>query len=444
MSSTSVPATSSKKYVLEVTVKPSWMDLYGVAIIKLILFLLFLFGYLNPWLYLVSTIVFIIVMAILSAGREKKLKTLVRERTNATVLDNFDDLSATYLNKDLLVAFYFFAGLVVSFFFLYDVAHVGHWTKHIFLVCLGILGGFVYCMVAIFGFIPYNAEPFGFKVKELIKQGDVTEEKDVSSDHGEELLAIRKGFDDSLEIELVDSNDLDIARLESELKNYTAKVDGYMLESVLIGALTFSGFLAIITTGYANSETFQQFTAEVGKMPVQFPGDLPIIGEKIKVLATTKNILALITVESLFCSVFYILILGLRMRFSNLSLNLDHLIRVMTLFNAKEEELINFELQGGHLDASLTKRKNSISHRISATISDAKNLAREIQPMVRLMTLYRNMGLLLFFIILVTSGLLFSVQVSFAIFGLAIVTWLYRNLEKITKLHKIRRILSRH
>ena len=189
---------------------------------------------------------------------------------------------------------------------------------------------------------------------------------------------------------------------------------------------------------------FKKFITDLRQLPFQIPGDILHIGEKINVLATTGNILVLITVESLFCSVFYILILGLRTRFANLSLNMDHLIRVMTVFNAKEEELINFQLQGGKLDASLTTRKNKISQRISATISDAKSLAKEIQPVLRIMTLCRNIGLFLFFTILVTSGLLFSPQVSFAIFGLAILTWLYRNLENFTKLNKIRRLLRRH
>ena len=253
------------------------MELYGIAIVNLVLFLIYLWGYLNPWIYLGLTIAFLSIMIYISDKRVEKLKELVREKTDHNILNNFDGLAVTYVNRDRMIALYVFAGLIVSFYFLYDVSHVGHWTKHIMIGIEGVTGGVIYSVFAQFGFIPYNADPFSFKVKDVIDVSDVSDGRDVSSDYNEALVIIRKGFEDNLETEAVDSNDLDIARMESELKNYNSKIDGYMLESVLIGALTFSGFLGIITTGYANSESIQKFITDLRQLPFQIPGDiLPI------------------------------------------------------------------------------------------------------------------------------------------------------------------------
>lgn len=58
-------------------------------------------------------------------------------------------------------------------------------------------------------------------------------------------------------------------------------------------------------------------------------------------------------------------------------------------------------------DDMLNDRSNKIAFIISEAITDANKLLRELRPTIFLMSFYRNVGLVLFFAILVTSGLIF-------------------------------------
>ena len=114
------------------------------------------------------------------------------------------------------------------------------------------------------------------------------------------------------------------------------------------------------------------------------------------------------------------------------------------IFNSKEEELNNMKLQQGVDEQKINARLTVISFKIGEAVGDANQFLKKIQPIVRLMSWYRTIGLVIFFAILTTSGLFFSVKVSVVILLIALSTWLFRVIETRFTLPKIRRLLHRH
>jgi hypothetical protein len=145
----------------------------------------------------------------------------------------------------------------------------------------------------------------------------------------------------------------------------------------------------------------------------------------------------------LLASVFFLLVLTLRLRLNSLSLNMDHLIRILTIFNAKEEELYNAQYEGSLNDASSNRLKN-IGKKIDHTLADANKLLKELKPTVAVMSIYRNVAVFLFFLVLIVSGFYFMPMMATLIFALAVFTQLFRILETYSKIGKIRALLKKH
>ncbi len=249
-------------------------------------------------------------------------------------------------------------------------------------------------------------------------------------------------------IDRLDANDGIIARMESDLKGINSTVDSYMLESVLLGALAFSGFLTIVASNIISGSNDQfttitrDFIASAGAV---FFSEKEIDADKFLDLFKGTNLFIVIMFESLICSVFFIMVLTLRLKYSNMSLKMDYLIRVISIFNAKEEELIVLKMDDKNLDNTrITERMRLLTQKIEAGIADASHLLSQIKPVVEIMSFFRHAGLLFFYLVLVTSGLYFSGIVSLIIIGLALTSKLIRATTVKTRLETMQRILRRH
>ncbi len=201
-------------------------------------------------------------------------------------------------------------------------------------------------------------------------------------------------------IDRLDANDGMIARLESDLKGINSKVDSYMLESVLLGALAFSGFLTIVASNVISGAD-GQFATIIS----QFLDSIWAILFSTQAIDTNvlsglfkgTNLFVVIMFESLICSVFFIMVLTLRLRYSDMSLKMDYLIRVINIFNAKEEELIILKMDDKNQDNTrIADRTLLLTQKIEAGLSDASRLHSQIKPVVWMMSVYRNLGLIFF------------------------------------------------
>ena len=246
----------------------------------------------------------------------------------------------------------------------------------------------------------------------------------------------------------LDANDGLIARMESELKGINSTVDSYMLESVLLGALAFSGFLTIVGANVISGSD-KQFTDIINQFMdsvrlILFTEQAVNTGQLAGLFKGT-NLLIVIMFESLICSVFFIMVLTLRLKYSDMSLKMDYLIRVINIFNAKEEELIVLKMDDKNQDNTrITERTRLLTQKIEAGIADAGQLLSQIKPVVGIMSFHRSLGLIFFYGVLVTSGLYFSGWLSLFILGVALLTKLYRVTSVKARMETMQRILRRH
>jgi len=245
---------------------------------------------------------------------------------------------------------------------------------------------------------------------------------------------------------LVDLNDTKIAKLESELKSFNYKAEAWMLESVFLGGLAFSGFLTVASANLLGkeTETFKLFVNHISNY---------LTSCKIGALSSWYNnssnhfsridLYIVIMLLCLLSSVFFLLILTLRLRLNTLSLNLDHIMRVLVIFNAKEEEIFN-NSQNLENNPNQVARFEKIQRKIDMALTDAEKILVKIRPVLIMMNVYRTVAIILFYIVLILSGFYFLPVISVAIFGLAIFTFLFRKIETYLSFEEIKKRVRRH
>jgi hypothetical protein len=290
-------------------------------------------------------------------------------------------------------------------------------------------------------------KPISYSVKKITGSGKTQKIVDITR-FFPDAIVLPDEIEKAVEVDAHDVNDTQIAGLESDLKGINSKVDAYMLESVLLGALAFSGFLTIVASSIITKpgshflDMVQNFVKIAKGIFEANSGSISGIFNKI---TEGENLFLLIMFESLVCSVFFIMVLTLRLRFSDMSLKMDYLIRIMNIFNAKEEELVHIRLENNASDnVTIDKRAKLIAQKINSGLEDANKLLKEINPTVTLMSWYRNLGIITFYLILVTSGLYFSYALCLFILVIALCTYVFRMAESGLKLDRIKGILKRH
>lgn len=429
------------KPFLEVIFPAIRILLFTDFLIKIIVTSAYLLEYLNLWLFIGALLIPSIA---LSQWAKHRNRTYIRKLSQTIPAQDLFPFWTIKLKTDLqslAITIYGISGFLLFFIIAMKWVHPIHWYGYVAVSLIAIMGSSLFNILAQSSLIPYAFDPVSFQAFEYW----TSELKKINVSHrfGLALTNIERHFGKRGSVDEVDFNDFEIARLDSDLKDISGRVDSYMLESVLLGALTFSGFLSIIVSdkwtslnglferglsGFVNS--IQQINATT-------------FNSLITSMALPENLFRLLLAETLLCSLFFVLILGLRMRFTHLLVKANYLLEVLKALNNKEEDLFGLEMSGIKND-SLVQRRIRISKKISETIEHTSLMVQNIRPLERIMGVYRNLGLILFFIILVTSGLFFSPATSAFIIVLALFTWLYRIVETEVKRYHISTLLSQH
>lgn len=199
-----------------------------------------------------------------------------------------------------------------------------------------------------------------------------------------------------------DENDETIVTLESQLTSIQQRIESYVLESALLGALAFSGFLQILSQNTINVADLSKFGTHVAlllKGLVLFQADETAQG--LAKLGTPKDLFCLISALCLLCSVFFLLVIASRLRFSDAA---DSVRRFLTLardYNEKEDALYqNRET----LSAEDTSRLNAFSKKIAGFLHQTRAFILAAEPIAAYMRVFRALGVLTFFIVVVTSA----------------------------------------
>ncbi|MFN3316063.1 MAG: hypothetical protein ACK40K_04565, partial [Raineya sp.] len=356
------------------------------------------------------------------------------------------------------------------------------------------------------------SEPFvGKWVKKLMK-------KPISETKIEEPFLDKNLFLNTFDYQ-IDHNDLEIIKVEGRLRNEHSRVEAYILESVMFGALAFSGFLSIIASERFNhtlserweltkEDTKKVYTinditrleknnavildqnhilidakeSEKTKNIIIMQGkqldekgkpkqtiisgkekeDLNIIPQvkntEIRIfwneaMELLKNILLfrfddisrswarvtqpgnlimLITMETLFCALFFLSVIASRLRYTKMTEEIDNLARLARNFNDKEEEVHNLVLQGlgdENVQSNLRRRLQSLGIKINQYLERANELLDKAKPILVYMSVFRNLGVIMFILILITSSLFFSKTLAFIFLMFSIVAYVYEYVD---------------
>jgi hypothetical protein len=423
--------------------------------IRIVSFVMYIQDIIPTWLFITFQITLAIVEVFIHEEYKAKVIKKYKPFINPEYSKNGVEIVLDDNVPESMTGVQIIGGFCFSFWLMYHISDNHSW--YMFLVFFGgaALGAFV-LILPLFATTKFKQSQGPVSVKVSHKVPEVLDPKkepvikyiDVTKQYPNilQLQTAPGAKDEVVTLDAVDYNDTQIASLESELKSINHKVDAYLMESVFLGGLAFSGFLTVAAANFLGRETevFRQFIDHLTKFASTCSDEgMTAWFTEIPKYFLRNDLYILIMLLCLLASVFFLLVLTLRLRLNSLSLNMDHLIRILTIFNAKEEELYNAQYEGSLNDASSNRLKN-IGKKIDHTLADANKLLKELKPTVAVMSIYRNVAVFLFFLVLIVSGFYFMPMMATLIFALAVFTQLFRILETYSKIGKIRALLKKH
>lgn len=429
----------------------SWFFILD-QLLRIILLILYFWNYFSIWIFFFLQILLLYGLKY----RYDKYLIFLKTKYNDNINSEYSYLEPKiFIEENISGALAIYQGLVgfvCSFWFFYYIQDNLHWYNYVLNFLLSIVGCIMFLATLIFT-VKYQeskgiltAKAYRITIFKENGYSRVTK-KDISKDYPNIFISDKLlESNDELELDPIDLNDSRIAKLESELKNMQHRSEAWMLESVFLGGLAFSGFLTVASANFLGKEpeVFRGFLNHTEKYFINCRNsELSSWVSGITNNFFRNDLYILIMLLCLLSSVFFLLVLTLRLRLNTLYLNMDHLIRTLVIFNAKEEELFNFKLAEDSNDFQI-RRLEKITRKINVALNDAENLLKELTPTATLMNVYRNIAVCLFYLVLIVSGFYFMPIIAFLILSLAILTQIFRLFETYSKNQLINNLLKRH
>jgi hypothetical protein len=211
-----------------------------------------------------------------------------------------------------------------------------------------------------------------------------------------------------------DSGKIDraIVEVETAINSRTGRLDAYVLESALFGALAFGGFLQIIATDYVSFKELDQFSKLVFDLVQSLITlDVQTLQNSTTQLYTKNNLFCLAAIETLLCSGLFIAVIASRLRFSDVADRVKKAVEIAKAYQAKEES------------------KQFFLFEIREQMTLAKSALEEIGPISGYMQYFRNAGLVMFLLVLISCSLFVTSFLGWLYVGVGIATWVYFNRE---------------
>ncbi len=221
-----------------------------------------------------------------------------------------------------------------------------------------------------------------------------------------------------------EANDEEIINLEVNLKAENERMNAYIIEAALLGALAFSGYLGLVSSGNFSSEIIGEFNFHFFSALSNF---IDPTGENISnsfsFLFSKDGILIMLSYQSLFCSIFFLAVIASRLRFSKLTDYIDRYLQLSKAMNDKEESLlIN--------DKTNTKAINFYNNKIKNLLQEGYKKQDELIPIMEYMQFFRTLGIVMFFIIIITGGLFISPWISMIMAFISLLSMFYFYIGK--------------
>lgn len=230
-----------------------------------------------------------------------------------------------------------------------------------------------------------------------------------------------------------DDNDRRIAHLETNRAVLFQRVDTYTLEGTFLGAISFSAFVTILSD-HADATVaplvtaLENFLLDVARARAV---EATTAQEALGAVRATEPLLAAIAGETLMCSACFLSVLIARIRFMYAIRDADYCIRLASMMNAKEEDMVNLSLTTtADQRPAIEERLTSIRRNIDEAIRLADRALGTLRPLILYMSVFRTLGLLFFLLTIVTGALWFSRVMALVFAALCLVAYLYPFLDR--------------
>jgi len=263
---------------------------------------------------------------------------------------------------------------------------------------------FFLCFIITYLLFKYNHDNF---IKENIISVSINDELVSHND----FINYKKFLNTDYNInsnELFFDNDDWIIDISRRVNEYRFKAETFLIESVFLGALTFSAFLAIVgpegynqITNHNSESLINEFIGSIVKF--KFSEILSFFNE-------VDKIHYLIACGSIICSVFYIAVLLKRYpiirNIEMLSSGLDR----AKVWNDREENILALELENSELKSDSDKlkmlktKRTYYSDRIQHELANCEKYRIELETKFKLISIIRLIGLYIFFFVLFISS----------------------------------------
>jgi hypothetical protein len=222
-----------------------------------------------------------------------------------------------------------------------------------------------------------------------------------------------------------DQNDEEIINLEVNLKAENERMDAYVIEAALFGTLAFSGFIQIVASKDFSVEFIENFNHHVFLIlkGMVNPG-VQHVQESYDFIFSNNGLMMVLCYQTLFCSVFFLSVIGSRLRYSKLTDYVDRYLHLAKALNEKEEFLL-------HKENVNAEEVTIYSTKIKHLLREGYKKQDEIFPIMEFMKFFRTLGISMFFTVIVTSGLFISLWLSFILFFVAILSLIYFRFGKV-------------
>ena len=231
-------------------------------------------------------------------------------------------------------------------------------------------------------------------------------------------------FSNSLD---ADENDNVIVKIREQLSSLVGRLDAYILESALFGALAFSGFLQIMAENlvtFQNLEDFAENVLNIIEGVILFKPAMI----SFSFLQEKSALFSLVSVETLVCSLLFLGVIASRLRFSNIADKVRYHIATAAAFNQKEELIIHQD----HKPVD-DERVRQINDKIHQELFEAQSHLLSMDSITSFMRFLRSGGLLVFLIILISSALLISEFLSLIFIFFSVAVFIYFNRHSLNE-----------
>ncbi len=237
-----------------------------------------------------------------------------------------------------------------------------------------------------------------------------------------------------------DENDERIVLIETQLNSSSGRLEAYVLESALFGALAFSAFLQIFATNLISFTDVEKFATNVNQLVNGIVlGNWDDFYKNLTNLNNKESLFSLISIETLICSGLFVAVIGSRLRFTQIADKLRTDLNLAKAYNEKEENI----LEANDQSILSGKRFVKINERIHQHLESAAKNILAIEPIVGYMIYFRNLGVFVFATVLITSCLFISTILAWSFLIVVVATWIYFNFKEISTRVSVIRLQSK-